>query len=157
MVEWADPFHSLAVLFPVFAISPSKRPVACETSLLPQKKIGRRDFFSQFFSEGGGASVHRLEACSGWFPSSGRKTHAQGLKHSQHTDKHKKESLERKFNAHFAQTINCFTWLPSNLTVRSSPWGGYSHTLPIRVCAAQRGRGFEAPDLERGIHFRGVF
>ena len=28
---------------------------------------------------------------------------------------------------------------------------GYSHTLPIRVCAAQRGRDFEAPDLERGI------
>ena len=39
------------------------------------------------------------------------------------------------------------------------PWGegGYSHTLPIWVCAAQRGRDFEAPDLERGIHFRGVF
>ena len=35
--------------------------------------------------------------------------------------------------------------------------GGYCHTLPIRVCAAQRGRDFEAPDLERGIHFRGVF
>ena len=35
--------------------------------------------------------------------------------------------------------------------------GGYSHTLPIRVCAAQRGRDFEAPDLERSIHFRGVF
>ena len=35
--------------------------------------------------------------------------------------------------------------------------GGYSHTLPIRVCAAQRGRDFEAPDLERGIHFKGVF
>ena len=35
--------------------------------------------------------------------------------------------------------------------------GGYSHTLPIRVCAAQRGRDFEAPALERGIHFRGVF
>ena len=34
--------------------------------------------------------------------------------------------------------------------------GGYSHTLPIRVCAAQRGRDFEAPDLERGVHFRGV-
>ena len=32
-----------------------------------------------------------------------------------------------------------------------------SHTLPIRVCAAQRGRDFEAPDLEWGIHFRGVF
>ena len=35
--------------------------------------------------------------------------------------------------------------------------GGYSHTLPIRVCAAQRGRDFEAPDLERGIHFRDIF
>ena len=34
--------------------------------------------------------------------------------------------------------------------------GGYSHTLPIRVCAAQRGRDFDAPDLEQGIHFRGV-
>ena len=31
---------------------------------------------------------------------------------------------------------------------------GYSHALPIRVCAAQRGRDFEAPDLERGIIFR---
>ena len=29
--------------------------------------------------------------------------------------------------------------------------GGYSHTLPIRVCAAQRGRDFGAPGLERGI------
>ena len=35
--------------------------------------------------------------------------------------------------------------------------GGDYHTLPKRVCAAQRGRVFEAPDLERGIHFRGVF
>ena len=35
--------------------------------------------------------------------------------------------------------------------------GGDSHTLPIRVCAAQRGRDFEAPYLEQGIHFRGVF
>ena len=35
--------------------------------------------------------------------------------------------------------------------------GRYSHTLPIWVCAAQRGRDFEAPDLEWGIHFRGVF
>ena len=35
--------------------------------------------------------------------------------------------------------------------------GGYSHTLPTRVCATQRGRDFEAPDLERDIHFRGVF
>ena len=38
------------------------------------------------------------------------------------------------------------------------PWGGgYSLTLPIRVCAASRSRDFEAPDLERGIHFRDVF
>ena len=35
--------------------------------------------------------------------------------------------------------------------------GGYSHTLPIRVCAAQMGRDFEAPGLERGIHFRRGF
>ena len=35
--------------------------------------------------------------------------------------------------------------------------GGYSHTVPIRVCAAQRGRDFEAPGLERGIHFRRGF
>ena len=43
------------------------------------------------------------------------------------------------------------------VTIRNpnSP-GGYSHILPIRVCAAQRGRDFEAPDLERGIHFRGI-
>ena len=27
---------------------------------------------------------------------------------------------------------------------------GYSHILPIQVCAAQRGRDFEAPDLEPG-------
>ena len=38
-----------------------------------------------------------------------------------------------------------------------STGGGYSHTLPIRVCAAQRGRDFEAPGLERGIHFRRGF
>ena len=37
------------------------------------------------------------------------------------------------------------------------PGGGYSHKLPILVCAAERGRDFEAPDLERDIHFRGVF
>ena len=33
------------------------------------------------------------------------------------------------------------------------PGGGSSHILPIRVCAAQQGRDFEAPDLERGIIF----
>ena len=38
-------------------------------------------------------------------------------------------------------------------------WGGkgYSHPLSIQVCAAQQGFDFEAPDLEWGIHFRGVF
>ena len=41
--------------------------------------------------------------------------------------------------------------------VKPGGGGGYSHTLLISVCAAQRGRDFEAPDLERGIHFRGVF
>ena len=46
-----------------------------------------------------------------------------------------------------------FAW-----SVATTPGGGgYSHTLPIRVCAAQRGRDFKAPGLERGIHFRGVF
>ena len=43
------------------------------------------------------------------------------------------------------------------LYTKPPPGGGYSHTLPIRVYAAQRGRDFEAPDLERGIHFRSVF
>ena len=42
-----------------------------------------------------------------------------------------------------------FVWVSSRT--------GHSHTLPKRVCAAQRGHDFEAPDLERGIHFRGVF
>ena len=41
--------------------------------------------------------------------------------------------------------------------VRTDPRGGHSHTLPIWVCAAQRGRDFEAPYLEQGIDFRGVF
>ena len=40
------------------------------------------------------------------------------------------------------------------LNARVGGGGGYSNTLPIRVCAAQRGRDFEAPDLERGIHLR---
>ena len=34
--------------------------------------------------------------------------------------------------------------------------GGYSHTLPIRVCAAQWGCDFEATGLEQVIHFRGI-
>ena len=34
--------------------------------------------------------------------------------------------------------------------------GGYSHTIPIRLCAAQQDRDFGAPELERGIHLRDV-
>ena len=44
-----------------------------------------------------------------------------------------------------------------NKFARTTKPGGYSHTLPIWVCVAQRGRDFKAPDLEWGIHFRGVF
>ena len=47
--------------------------------------------------------------------------------------------------------------LPCSCYYEPSSRGGHSHTLPIRVCAAQRGRDFEAPGLERGIHFRGDF
>ena len=48
--------------------------------------------------------------------------------------------------------------LPPSPPVSTEPPapGGHSHTLPVRVCAAQRGRDFEVPDLERGIHFRDV-
>ena len=46
---------------------------------------------------------------------------------------------------------------PVTSDYKSRGGGGYSHTLPIRVCAAQRGRDFEAPGLERDIHFRGIF
>ena len=45
----------------------------------------------------------------------------------------------------------------ASMRVSETRGGGYSHTLPIRVCAAQRGHDFEAPDLERSIHFGGVF
>ena len=60
--------------------------------------------------------------------------------------------------------MKCFTYKQrthGNKAIQGKTPGrggeGYSHTLPIRVCAARRGRDFEAPDLERGIHFRGVF
>ena len=45
--------------------------------------------------------------------------------------------------------VNLALWTLVICTLCTLP-GGYSHTLPIRVCAAQRGRDFEAPDLERG-------
>ena len=55
----------------------------------------------------------------------------------------------------------CDTWPPYLFSHQWLLWaacapGGYSHTLPIRVCAAHWGRDFEAPDLERGIHFISV-
>ena len=49
------------------------------------------------------------------------------------------------------------TWIGVALRLEGILLGGYSHTLPIWVCAAQRGRDFKAPGLERGIHFRGIF
>ena len=84
----------------------------------------------------------------------------------------------------YARAVKQKVW---NEVEKSEPYargggGGYSHTLPIRVCATQRGRDFEAPQdstsspglfpqkmakgkalgtrllrLERGIYFRGVF
>ena len=52
----------------------------------------------------------------------------------------------------------CLIYIESNMDLTYWTWtrggGGYCHTLPIRVCAAKRGRDLEAP--ERGIHFRGV-
>ena len=57
------------------------------------------------------------------------------------------------------QRFLCFVQHTQRVVVLPPGGGGYSHTLPVRVCAAQRSRDFEAPDLEleRGIHFRGVF
>ena len=49
---------------------------------------------------------------------------------------------------------------PKNMPCFTHRWvqypGGYSPKIPIRVCAAQRGRDFGTPYLERGIHFRDV-
>ena len=69
--------------------------------------------------------------------------------------------LEGKRSVRFFRLIYLFVprtyFLRRNLLNAPPGGGGYSHTLPIRVCAAQRGRDFDAPDLERGVHFRGVF
>ena len=45
----------------------------------------------------------------------------------------------------------------SNITQGCVCLGGSPIHYLYGVCAAQRGRDFEAPDLEPGIHFRGVF
>ena len=34
---------------------------------------------------------------------------------------------------------------------------GYSHTLPVRISAAQRGREFEAPDFLNGVSISEAF
>ena len=54
------------------------------------------------------------------------------------------------------ETMFCDTSEKTFFSSTAGPGGGYSHTLPIRASAAQRDRDFEAPDLERCIHFRGV-
>ena len=56
-----------------------------------------------------------------------------------------------EFRVHlFVLPIVFDTWSPGG------GGGGYSPKIPIRVCAAQRGRDFGTPYLERGIHFRDV-
>ena len=50
-----------------------------------------------------------------------------------------------------------YVWNNKETALYPPGGGGYSHTLPIRVCVAQRGRDFEASGLERGMHFGGVF
>ena len=63
-----------------------------------------------------------------------------------------------RFNVSFVECTSVFVKSVQTSLSVSPGGGGYSHTVPIRVCAAHvRGRDFEAPDLERGIHFRGVF
>ena len=49
----------------------------------------------------------------------------------------------------FFSIIAIFAGIPSGSLRGGESPGGYSHTSPIRVCAAQRGCDFEAPDLER--------
>ena len=56
----------------------------------------------------------------------------------------------------YVSNLGFLTCLSRIVSIKN-PGGGHSHTLPIRVCTAQRSRDFEAPDLERSIHFRGVF
>ena len=70
--------------------------------------------------------------------------------------------MRRNFCAFFRR-VSELTATLSSVQLKSGNYlprgggGGYSHKLPIRVCAVQRGRDFEASDLERGIHFTGVF
>ena len=72
-----------------------------------------------------------------------------------------KSSIVGRFTWEKSEQFNdilwCHHWFSQEMTSdEPGGGGGYSQTLPIRVSAAQRGRDFEAPNLERGIHFRGV-
>ena len=72
-----------------------------------------------------------------------------------------KPFLIKEYSALMSNMPNCPLRTPTScLSFPPQPpggGGGFSHTLPIRVCAAQWGHDFEAPDLEQGIHFSGVF
>ena len=71
-----------------------------------------------------------------------------------------------KYKIRFTST-NSFHWCGTLKTldegqglcnfVRSPGGGVLPYITYTGVCAAQRGRDFKAPGLERGIHFRGVF
>ena len=57
-------------------------------------------------------------------------------------------------------TLTACDCISSRTVIRALPSlpdsrGGTSHTIPIRACAAERGRDFEAPDLERANSRRG--
>ena len=73
-----------------------------------------------------------------------------------------------RWSLHFASSpqsklmTNCISFIKILLKLgliysRGGGGGVLPYITYTGVCAAQRGREFEAPDLERGIHFRGVF
>ena len=65
--------------------------------------------------------------------------------------------IRKEFNSRWVGFLGRRLIVLEHQNGRRAARGGYSLTLPTWVCAAQRGRDFEAPDLEWGIHFRGVF
>ena len=58
--------------------------------------------------------------------------------------------LTRKNPGSFSREVLLYLYIACQYCVPGGG-GGYSHTLPIRVCAAQRGRDFKAPDLLNGV------
>ena len=74
------------------------------------------------------------------------------------------KSTHNTWNSMYPRCCNMYTSLSRMNQIMINTFfftrggGGHSHSLPIRVWAAQRGHDSEAPDLERGIHFRaGIF